>query len=41
LPGKEFKAEIWDKELLEFRSIEADILEVAHFDKNYTLQTEF
>lgn len=32
---------MWDKDKLEFTSIDADILEQSYFDKNYTLQTEY
>jgi hypothetical protein len=37
LPTKNFKAEVWDKQLLDFKSIEGDVLETSFFDKNYTL----
>jgi len=41
LPTKNWKAQVWDKEKLDFAPLEADVLEQTRYNKNYTLETEF
>lgn len=41
LPAKNWKGQVWNKDSLDFVALDADVLEQARFNKNYTLVTEY